>query len=146
MKKNFKISCKKFMLAKSYSHFLNCNLDFFYFYYHFEYFWDVPKKWIPRAEFHGIFLDFVECGIVQKMESLNYCLKRRISALKKMKFSWSLVEIPLFRKIYGLSTLWAVPNFPHSTKFKIIPGNCAPWNPLFRHIPFFFNFLNLHSR
>ena len=25
--------------------------------------WDVPKKRIPRAEFHGIFLDFVECGM-----------------------------------------------------------------------------------
>ena len=27
---------------------------------------DVPKKRIPRAEFHGIFMDIVECGIAKK--------------------------------------------------------------------------------
>ena len=32
---------------------------------------DVPKKGIPRAEFHGIILNFVECGIAHKVESIS---------------------------------------------------------------------------
>ena len=47
----------------------------------------MPKKRILRAEFHGVFLDFMECGVLQKMESPYSCLKRKISTLKKMKFS-----------------------------------------------------------
>ena len=35
-----------------------------------------------KSEFHGMFLDFVECKIAQKVESPYFCLKRRISTLK----------------------------------------------------------------
>ena len=45
-------------------------------------FMDVPKKRIPRAEFHGIILNFVECGkckIAHKVESPYFCLKSGIS-------------------------------------------------------------------
>ena len=35
---------------------------------------DVTKKRIPRAEFHEIFLDFVESGIAHKVESPCFCL------------------------------------------------------------------------
>ena len=40
---------------------------------------DVPKKRIPRAQFHGIILDFVESGIAHKVESPYFCLKSAIS-------------------------------------------------------------------
>ena len=95
---------------------------------------DVPKKRIPRAEFHGIFLDLVDFRIFHKVESVFFCPKRRISILKKIKFSWSQVEIPQFRQKYGLSTLWAI---LHSTKIQKYSMKFRQWNPLFRHIQFY---------
>ena len=95
---------------------------------------DVPKKRIPRAEFHGIFLDLVDFRIFHKVESVFFCPKRRISILKKIKFSWSQVEIPHFRQKYGLSTLWAI---LHSTKIQKYSMEFRQWNPLFRHIQFY---------
>ena len=47
---------------------------------------DVPKKRIPRAEFHGIFLDFVEYGIAHEVESPYFCLKSGISTLIQLNF------------------------------------------------------------
>ena len=69
-------------------------------------------------------------GILQKMESPYFFLKRRISTLKKLKLSWSQAEIPLFKQNYGLSTLWTIPHFSHSTKSK----EFRPWNSLFWHL------------
>ena len=66
----------------------------------------MAKKRIPRAEFHGI---FVECRTAHKVESPYFCLKSRISSWKKLKFSWSSS---------WNSTLWQILN---STKSKIIP-------------------------
>ncbi len=45
----------------------------------------VSTKRIPRVEFHGIFLDFVECNIVQKLE---------IPYVKK-NFNFKKIEIQL---------------------------------------------------
>ncbi len=85
---------------------------------------DVLKMRIPRAEFHGITLNFVECRIAHKAESPYFCLKRRISTLKKLKFSynsafWSEIRTFCF-------TL-------HSKNFQNYFMEFRPWNPLFRH-------------
>ena len=56
---------------------------------------------------HGTFLYFVECGIVQKMQSPK---KEEFQFLKKAQIQFkSQVEISLFRHKYGLSTLWTIP-------------------------------------
>ena len=79
---------------------------------------DVPKKRIPRAEFHGIFLDFVECWIAKKFIGPYYCLKRRISTLK----SWNSVEVKLKFRLLGRNT-----DFPLYGQFNI------PQNPKIFH-------------
>ena len=52
---------------------------------------NVPKRGIPRAKFHEIFLDFVECWIAHKIKSPYFCLKRKILTLK----SWNSFEVKL---------------------------------------------------
>ena len=46
---------------------------------------NAPKKRIPRAEYHGIFLDLVECKIVHKVESPYFCLKRYYLTFHKIQ-------------------------------------------------------------
>ena len=53
---------------------------------------DVSKKWIPLAEFYGIFLDFVEQP--KKMEG-PYCLKGKISMLKKAEIQLKSIKLKL---------------------------------------------------
>ena len=65
----------------------------------------MPKKRNPRAEFHGIFLVFVECEILQKIESPK---KEEFQLLKR----WNWVEIPsdLARAKMKLSGLFLKPS------------------------------------
>ena len=90
----------------------------------------MPKKRIQRAEFNGIFLDFVECGIAKKMEGPYYCLKRRISTLNKLKFSWNSDEIKLKFRFLGRNTdfsLYGQFHIPQNSKlFHGIPP-VEPW-------------------
>ena len=59
---------------------------------------DGGKKRIPRAEFHGIFLNFVECGIAYESGKSVFLPNKRNSNFNSTEFRLSRVEILLFRQ------------------------------------------------
>ena len=56
-------------------------------------------------------VDFVECGILQKNGKNN--------------FNFNKDEIALFIQKNDIFTFWAIPHFPNSTKFIMIPWSSA---------------------
>ena len=80
----------------------------------------MPKKRIPRAEFHGIILNFVGCGkfgTAHKVESPYIFLKSGISTKLQLNYIFFKAEI-LF-----LGSNSDFPFFGEPTKSKNIPWN-----------------------
>ena len=71
---------------------------------------NLPKKRIRRAEFHGIILNFVECGIAHGVQSPYFCLKAEF----KLNFNWISAFLDLKLFFLGSNT-----DFPFFKQFNI---------------------------